>query len=88
MGAGVGRHVPFVLSTPHHTMAWRQSFPDMAQQQVQQLATQITQYEQLLSQYAQADAAGTLSAVEAIRADQITAEYMALVAEYRQLTGA
>jgi hypothetical protein len=87
IGAGAGRHMPFVLSTPHHTMAWRQSFPDMAQQQVQQLAAQISQYEQLLSQYAQADAAGTLSAVDATRADQITAEYRALVAEYRQLTG-
>jgi Pregnancy-associated plasma protein-A len=86
-GGGVGRHVPFVLSTPHHTMAWRQSFPDMAQLQIQQLAAQISQYEQLLSQYAAADAAGTLSAVDATRADQITAEYMALVAEYRQLTG-
>jgi hypothetical protein len=59
----------------------------MAQMQVQQLAAQIAQYEQVLGQYAQADAAGTLSAVDATRADQITAEYMALVAEYRQLTG-
>jgi hypothetical protein len=88
IGAGAGSHMPFVLSTPHHTMAWRQSFPDVAQQQIQQLAAQIAQYEQVLSQYAQADAAGMLSAVEATRADQITAEYMALVAEYRQLTGA
>ena len=87
IGGGAGRHVPFVLSTPHHTMAWRQSFPDMAQQQIQQLAAQIAQYEQVLGQYAAADAAGTLSAVDATRADQITAEYMALVAEYRQLTG-
>jgi hypothetical protein len=59
----------------------------MAQQQIQQLAAQIAQYEQVLSQYVQADAAGTLSAVDATRADQLTAEYMALVAEYRQLTG-
>jgi hypothetical protein len=86
-GGGVGRHVPFVLSTPHHTMAWRQSFPDIAQQQIQQLAAQIAQYEQVLGQYAAADAAGTLSAVDATRADAMTAEYMALVAEYRQLTG-
>jgi hypothetical protein len=83
----VGRHIPFVLSTPHHTMAWRQSFPDIAQQQVQQLATQIAQYEQVLAQYMQADASGTLSAVDAIRAEQITAEYQELVAEYRQLMG-
>ena len=86
-GAGGGRHVPFVLSTPHHTMAWKQSFPDIAQQQAQQLGAQIAQYEQLLSQYAQADAAGSLSAVDATRAEQMTAEYMALLAEYRQVTG-
>ena len=75
------------MTTPHHTMAWRQSFPDIAQQQIQQLAAQIAQYEQMLGQYAAADAAGTLSAVDATRADQLTAEYMSLVAEYRQLTG-
>lgn len=86
--AAAGRHVPFVLSTPHHTMAWQQSFPDMAQNQIQQLVQQITQYEQLLTQYMQLDQAGKLSAVDATRAEQITQEYMALVAEYRQLTGA
>ncbi len=85
--AGPGRHMPFVLSTPHHSMAWRNSFPDIAEQQAQQLGAQIAQYEQLLSQYAQADAAGTLSAVDATRADQVGAEYMALIAEYQQLTG-
>ena len=67
-------------------MAWKQSFPEMAQQRAQQLAAQIAQYEQVLGQYTQADAAGTLSSVEATRADQMTAEYMSLVNEYRQLT--
>jgi hypothetical protein len=86
-GAGGSRHVPFVLSTPHHTMAWKHSFPEIAQQQAQQLGAQVAQYEQLLSQYAQADAAGSLSAVDATRAEQMTAEYLALLAEYRQLTG-
>jgi hypothetical protein len=86
-GAVGGRHVPFVLSTPHHTMAWKQSFPEIAQQQAEQLAAQLAQYEQLLSQYTQADATGSLSAVDAVRAEQITAEYMALLTEYRQLTG-
>ncbi len=84
---GGGRHVPFVLSTPHHTMAWRQSFPDIAQQQVEQIGAQLAQYEQLLSQYAEADSSGSLSAVDSVRAEQLTAEYMALLAEYRQLTG-
>ncbi len=86
-GFGGGRHVPFVLSTPHHTMAWKESFPEIAEQQAEQLAAQLAQYEQVLSQYAQADATGALSAVDAVRAEQITTEYMALLAEYRQLVG-
>jgi hypothetical protein len=86
-GFGGGRHVPFVLSTPHHTMAWKQSFPEIAEQQAEQLAEQLAQYEQMLGQYAQSDAAGALSTADAIRAEQITAEYMALLAEYRQLVG-
>ena len=69
-------------------MTWKQSFPDIAQQQAQLLGAQIAQYEQALSQLGQADAAGSLSAVDAIRAEQLTADYMALVAEYRQLIGA
>jgi hypothetical protein len=85
---GAGRHMPFVLATPHHTTAWRHSFPDLAQQQVQHMAAQIAQYEQILGQYTAAEAAGTLSSVDSVRADQITTEYHALVAEYRQLTGA
>jgi hypothetical protein len=85
---GAGRHLPFVLATPHHTMAWQRSFPDMAQQQVQQLSAQIAQYEQLLVQYTAAEAAGTLSSVDSVRAEQVTAEYNTLLAEYRQLTGA
>ena len=88
VGVGTGRATPFVLSTPHHTMTWKQSFPDIAQQQAQLLGAQIAQYEQALSQLGQADAAGSLSAVDAIRAEQLTADYMALVAEYRQLIGA
>jgi hypothetical protein len=89
LGGGIGgRHVPFVLSTPHHTTAWQRSFPDMAQQQVQQLAAQISQYQQVLNDYAAAEAAGTLSTVDSVRAEQLTAEYNALIAEYRQLTGA
>lgn len=84
---GGGRHVPFVLATPHHTMAWRQSFPDIAQQQVEQIGAQLAEYEQLLGQYAEADAAGSLSAVDSVRAEQISAEYMALLAEYRELIG-
>ena len=84
---GVGRHMPFVLSTPHHTMAWRQSFPDIAEQRAAQLMDSIGQYEQVLAQYQQADAAGALSAADAARAGQLAAEYAELVDEYRQLVG-
>jgi hypothetical protein len=86
VAAGSAPHTPFVLSTPHHTMAWKRSFPEIAEQQGQQLGAQIAQYEQALGKLSQAEAAGTLSAVDAIRADQARAEYNVLVAEYRELT--
>jgi hypothetical protein len=59
----------------------------MAQQQVELIAAQLAEYEQLLGQYAEADAAGSLSAVDSVRAEQMTAEYMALLAEYREIIG-
>ena len=83
-----GLPMPFVLATPHHSMAWTQSYPEMAGARVAALATQIAQYEQMLAQYAQAEAAGLLSALDAAGTEQLTAEYYRLVAEYRQLTGA
>ena len=45
---GGGRGVPFVLSTPHHSMAWTRTFPQAAEAAVAALEQQIGQYEQVL----------------------------------------
>ncbi len=81
------RASPFILSTPHHSMAWVYSFPSEAQSAAEAYLRQIIHYEDLLQQYAQADEAGRLSAEERSQADSLNAEYHALVTEYRQLVG-
>jgi len=80
--------MPFVLATPHHTMAWTRSFPDMAQSRASSLLNQIGQYEAALQQMAQAEAAGALSAIDSVNAEQLSREHDRLVGEYRQLVGA
>jgi hypothetical protein len=88
-GQGPGPEaLPFVLATPHHTMAWTKSFPDMAQSRAATLLNQINQHEQALKQLADAEAAGTLSAYDSVAAEQVNRDYERLVAEYRQLVGA
>jgi hypothetical protein len=82
-----GDPAPFVLSTPHHSMAWAGSYPDLASQQVADLSSQLQQYEQMLAEYAQADSAGQLSTTEAATADQVYAEYQRIADELRQLAG-
>jgi len=80
--------MPFILATPHHTMAWTRSFPDMAQSRAATLLNQISQLETTLQQLAKIEAAGLLSAVDSVAAEQMNTEYERLAAEYRQLIGA
>jgi hypothetical protein len=82
-----GDPAPFVLATPHHTMAWRSSFPDVAQAAASGLQQQANEYELLLKQYADAEAAGELSAADAAAAEQLYVSYQQLLAEHGQLTG-
>jgi len=89
-GAGGPRQspaAPFVLSTPHHSTAWMQTYPQAAQQALAMAEQQIRQYEEALNAYAQADAAGQLGPEDRQQAEGLFQEYLALVAEYRQLTG-
>ncbi len=79
-----GGGVPFVLSTPHHSMAWTQSFPQAAQNEVQALAQQIGECEAMLGQYAQAEAAGQLTQAEHSEALALQQSYEAMVAEYQR----
>ena len=86
-GSGRTSAAPFVLSTPHHSMAWVQMFPQAAAEAVNSAEDQLRQYEEVLEQYGQADSAGQLSSAERQAAESIYADYASLVAEYRQLTG-
>jgi hypothetical protein len=81
------RAAPFVLSTPHHSGAWTQSFPQAAQHAASAYEQQIRQYEEFLEACGQADAAGQVLPEERQRIDGVYEEYQALVAEYRQLFG-
>jgi hypothetical protein len=81
------RAAPFVLSTPHHSMAWKQSFPQEARAAMETYLQQIVRYEQLLQGYAAAESAGTLSPGERGQADAMYQEYTALIQEYQQLVG-
>jgi hypothetical protein len=79
--------VPFVLSTPHHSMAWTQSFPQSAQAEMQALAQQIGEIEAVLNQYAQAEAAGQLTDEERGQANMLYHDYEALMTEYQRHAG-
>ena len=78
---------PFVLATPHHSMAWTGSFPGAAQAARSATEDQLRQYEEVLDQYAQAQAAGQLGPADIAEGDRLYGEYVQLVEEYRQLGG-
>jgi Pregnancy-associated plasma protein-A len=77
---------PFVLSTPHHSMAWTQSFPGAQREAVTAYARQIGEYEDVLSQYAQAEMVGQLGIEDREAGDRLYGDYVRLIEEYRQLT--
>jgi subtilisin family serine protease len=77
---------PFVLATPHHSMAWSQSYPDAYQATLAQYQTAIAQYEAALTQLRQAELQQQLSPSELQQAESLYQEYQSLLAEYQQLT--
>lgn len=76
---------PFILSTPHHSMAWASSFPQAYQAQMAACEQQIRELEHLLSQYHQGEQAGALTDVDREQADQLHQEYERLMAEYQRM---
>ena len=83
---GQGGAAPFILSTPHHSSAWMQSFPEAAQAAGSSYEELLRQYEERLTEYAQADEAGQLTPEEAQEADRLYADYTAIGEEYQQLS--
>ena len=77
---------PFLLSTPHHSMAWTRSFPSMASSARASLLAQLQEIEAALGEYARADAAGQLTPLDVEQADRLYAEYMRMSGELQQYT--
>ncbi|WP_347469442.1 zinc metalloprotease [Burkholderia stagnalis] len=86
-GGGARMVAPFVLSTPHHSMAWTQSHQDVAQATVNGLEQRLIQAQQWLNQYAQLEAVGHATAADQQLAQQVWWEYQALLREYQQYSG-
>jgi hypothetical protein len=80
---GQQSQAPFILSTPHHSMAWATSFPQAAQALASQYEATIAQYESALMQLDQAYQQGVPGVDQQLSA--LYQEYQALVAEYQQL---
>ena len=77
---------PFVMSTPHHSTAWSQSYPEAYEQTVSQMEATLRKYEQQL-QEAQTEAReGRLTDEQMQQAEAFYQEYQRLAEEYRQLT--
>jgi hypothetical protein len=87
-GAGAGGRgaVPFILSTPHHSMAWARSFPQAYQAMLAAVEQQIQELEQVLQQYHEGEQAGVLTDTDRQQAEPVFQEYQRLVAEYQQMT--
>jgi hypothetical protein len=81
-----GQPAPFVLATPHHSMAWQQQAgPGIDQATLAAYEQQLAEYERLLQSYAEAEAAGQLTDHERSTLQELYAEYSRLGAEYEQL---
>ena len=78
---------PFVMSTPHHSNAWSQSYPEAYQQTIKQMEATIQQYYQQLQQIEASMQNRQLSDTEMQQVKAIYTEYEKLVREYRQLIG-
>lgn len=90
---------PFVLATPHHSMAWAGTYPELAGAApdagfagagggASGTDPELAAYEQALAGFAEAEQAGRLSAVDASNAEQLYAEYRRRISErHGQLGG-
>jgi hypothetical protein len=81
----IGQAAPFVLSTPHHSMAWAQDQPGAFQASVAQVESELTQFAAAIAEREEAQRNGSLPAAAADELAQLRREYEGLLAEYQQL---
>ncbi len=84
-GLGFGQPAPFILSTPHHSMAWTQTQPGALQAAVAQAEAQLTEVATAIAEREGAQAHGQLTAAEGEELQQLYQAYQQLVAEYQLL---
>jgi Pregnancy-associated plasma protein-A len=82
-----GQPAPFVLATPHHSTAWQQADPAGSAAALSAYEQQLSEYERILKEYAEAEAAGQLNEAEARSLQELYAEYSRVAAEYQRLSG-
>jgi tyrosinase len=85
-GALAGQAVPFILSTPHHSMAWAQGDPETFQAAVQELEEQMTQVSAVINEKESSQLHGEPSQDEVEELQQLRAGLENLLLQYRQLT--
>jgi Common central domain of tyrosinase len=78
---------PFVLATPHHSMAWAQSFPDAFEARLAELERQIQEYSAAIGERVDAQRRGLLTADEIQQLHALRVEYGAVLAEYQDMLG-
>ncbi len=77
---------PFVLATPHHSMAWTQSYPKAFAAMLSEYESRIVEHEKALAEIDALFQKGQLTTGQVQQADALYQEYMALLAEYQSLT--
>ena len=81
----LGRPAPFVLSTPHHSMAWAQNQPGAWQAAAAQLESELSQLSEIISDHERGQQLSQLTATETEALRQYRAEYQSILVEYQQL---
>jgi hypothetical protein len=76
---------PFVLATPHHSMAWASSFPDAFEARLAELEQQIHEYWRAIGERVDAQRRGLLTADEGQQLHALRLEYAAVLAEYQDM---
>ncbi len=82
-----GTQAPFILATPHHSMAWAETFPDAFRATVQRVEQQIAQCCEAIIEHEQAGQSEHLSEVMQQELSGLRAELTSLIRELQSLTG-
>jgi len=84
---GIGKGIaPFILSIPHHSMAWADSYPEAYQAILREYKGRLTKYKTTICSMKRALKDKLLTKMEKEHLDLIIQEYEALKTEYKEIT--